>query len=115
MPGQSLAPLMTGGEVEDDHVFIEWNGQHTFSDKGTKLATRDEIARLKDDSVRAVVSPDGWKLCLSDTDRCQLFNLKEDPEERTNLFYTGRHRDVIERLRGRIRDWQKSVGDEAEV
>ncbi len=115
LPGRSLVPVMAGGQPEEGHVFIQWHGEHMFVERGTKLATWEEIARLKDDKVRAVVSPDGWKLCLSDTDKCQLFNLKEDPEERTNLFYSGQHREVIERLTSAIREWQRSVGDEARV
>lgn len=94
LPGQSLVPLIKGGKVAEDHVFIEWNS---------------------DAKIRTVVSPDGWKLCLSKEDKCQLFNLNKDPYETKNLYDSGKHRDVIAGLKEKIRVWQKKVKDEVEV
>ena len=93
LPGQSLIPLLAGGSVSEDHVFIEW----------------------PDPVTRTVVSPDGWKLCLRVEEKCQLFNLKDDPGECTNLFDSGRHQDVISRLAAKIRAWQKTVHDPVDV
>jgi len=81
--------LGVGGSVSEDHVFIEW----------------------PDPVTRTVVSPDGWKLCLRVDEKCQLFNLRDDPGECTNLFDSGRHRDVISRLTAKIRAWQETVDD----
>ncbi|MEA3225212.1 MAG: DUF4976 domain-containing protein, partial [Planctomycetota bacterium] len=94
LPGQSLVPLVEGGQVAEDHVFIEW---------GTEPR------------VRTVVSPDGWKLCLSKEDKCQLFNLSDDPYETTNLYDSGIHEAVIARLTEKIRTWQKKTKDKVEV
>ena len=94
LPGRSLVPLVKGGSAVEDHVFIEW---------GTKPR------------VRTVVSPDGWKLCLSKEDKCQLFNLRDDPHEMTNVYDSGKHEAVIARLTERIRDWQKKTDDNVEV
>lgn len=94
LPGQSLVPLLKGGKVAEDHVFIEWNTEPR---------------------VRTVVSPDGWKMCLSGEDKCQLFNLKKDPYETKNLYDSGKHEDVIARLKQKIRAWQKKVKDNVEV
>jgi choline-sulfatase len=94
LPGQSLIPLVKGGEVAQDHVFIEW---------GTKPR------------IRTVVSPGGWKLCLSREDKCQLFNLRDDPYETTNLCDSGKHEAVIARLTEKIRIWQKKTNDKVEV
>ena len=94
LPGQSLVPLVKGGKVAADHVFIERN-----------TAPR----------VRTVVSPDRWKLCLSKEDKCQLFNLNEDPYETTNLYDSGKHEAVIARLTEKIRTWQKKTKDKVEV
>jgi hypothetical protein len=58
-----------------------------------------------------VITPDGWKLCLSDGDKHQLLNLERDPWETKNLFYSGQHGDVISRLAKKIHDWQKGVAD----
>ena len=101
LPGQSLVPLIRGGKVAEDHAFIEWNRHRAGSE------TEDS-----DDSVRTVIAPDGWKLCLSDKDKSQLFNLNKDPGETTNLFYSGEHRGVIKKLADRIFAWQKKVGDQ---
>jgi hypothetical protein len=99
-------------------VFIEWNpargGFRRFVGD-TKLATRDEIRRLDEERIRTVVSPDGWKLCLSDRDKCQLFHLGKDPGETTNLFDSGRHDDVIKRLTAEIRRWQEKTKDSVEL
>ena len=118
LPGQNLVPLIKGGKVAEDHVFIQWNpgqgsvrrGQHEIG-----VASKEEIARVAKERTRTAISPDGWKLCLSDVDRCQLFNLKSDPGETTNLFDSGRHKDVIDRLARRIRQWQKRTGDRVEL
>ena len=83
--------------------------------KGTKLASKADIERVAKERVRTVVSPDGWKLCLSDVDKSQLFDLNNDPLETKNLFDSGKHQDVIARLTKRIHGWQKSVGDSVKV
>ncbi len=101
LPGQSLVPLFTGSKGGQRDVFIEWN---PYSNKALeKLFTR------------TIISPDGWKLCLSDVDKCQLFNLKEDPGETTNLFDSGRYGNIISRLRSKIYKWQETVDDKVKV
>jgi arylsulfatase A-like enzyme len=100
LQGQSLLPLIKGGKVAEDHVFIEWN-----VGKGPELNA----------AVRTVVSPDGWKLSLFKGDKSQLFNLKKDPGETTNLFDSGRYQDVIDRLTRRIRQWQQKTKDTIEL
>jgi arylsulfatase A-like enzyme len=115
LPGLSLVPELKGDEVLPRDVFIEWNPNSMRAVKGTKLASQEEIADVAQERTRAVVTPDGWKLCLSDRDKCQLFNLSKDPLETTNLFDSGRHQDVIKRLTKKIHGWQQSVGDEVEV
>jgi len=117
-PGQSLVPLIKGGKVGQDHVHIEWNpnsGALKAKKGGTNLASRDQLKRVENEHSRAVISPDGWKLCLSDADKCQLFNLQRDPGETINLFDAGLHGDVIRRLTRRIHQWQESVKDKVGV
>ncbi|MCK4292391.1 MAG: sulfatase-like hydrolase/transferase [Planctomycetes bacterium] len=118
LPGRSLVPLITEGKVFRDHVFIEWNpnsGAIKVKRGGTKLASKEELKRVENEHSRGVISPDGWKLCLSDVDKSQLFNLNEDPGETVNLFDSGRHKDIISRLTKKIRQWQESVQDKVEV
>jgi arylsulfatase A-like enzyme len=117
-PGQSLVPLIKGSHLGQDHVYIEWNpnsGALKIKKGGTSLASKEELKRVGNEHSRAVISPEGWKLCLSDADNCQLFNLKKDPGETINLFDSGLHRDVILRLTGKIHEWQESVNDKLKV
>jgi hypothetical protein len=57
------------------------------------------------ESTRAVISPDGWKLCLRDFDKSELYNLGNDPGERQNLFYRSEGREGIGHLRNAIYAW----------
>ena len=118
LSGKSLVKLMKGQEDKADEVFIQWNpnsGAIRVKRGGTELASKEELKRVENEYSRAVISPDGWKLCLSDVDKSQLFNLSEDPGETTNLFDSGQHKDVIGRLTRRIHAWQETVRDEVEV
>jgi arylsulfatase len=118
LPGRSLVSLIKTGRPVRDHVYIQWNpnsGAISVKKGGTKLASKEEFKRVENESSRAVISPDGWKLCLSDVDKCQLFNLNEDPGETTNLFDSGRHKDFIDRLTKKIHQWQETVNDKAGV
>ena len=116
LPGKSLVPSIRDDRPTNDHVFMEWNPGCGFrAPKQVDFAKAEEIKRVREEHTRAVVSPDGWKLCLSDLDKCQLFNLRADPCERTNLFDSGLHEDVISRLTGEVHAWQESVEDRVEV
>jgi arylsulfatase A-like enzyme len=116
--GQSLVPLIKERQVEQDHVFIEWNpnsGAMKVKKGGTELAPKEELRYLENEYTRTVISPDGWKLCLSNTDKCQLFDLNKDPGETTNLFDSGRHEVTIKKLTEMIHQWQVTVGDKVKV
>ena len=115
LQGNSLVNFLKGGKLPEDYVFIEWNpGQGAIWRKNTfnyTIATKEEVNRIGQEHTRAVISPDGWKLCLSDIDKCQLFNLKTDPGETTNLFDSGKHYNVIAKLTKKIQEWQKETSD----
>ncbi len=118
LPGRSLLPLIAGESIAQDHVFIEWNpnsGAVKVKKGGSELASGEELRRVENERTRAVISPDGWKLCLSDTEKCQLFDLTRDPGETTNLFGSAKYHDTVSRLRDKVHHWQESVGDEARV
>jgi len=117
LPGSSLVPLIEGGEPAEDHVFIEWNpsGLRNITPHSISSVSTEDVERVNSAYTRAAISPGGWKLCLSDRDKSQLFNLSEDPGETTNLFDSGRHGDIISALTGRIHRWQERVKDIAEV
>jgi choline-sulfatase len=96
LQGNSLVPLMNGGKPAEDNVFIEWHPR-----KNSDLNFY----------VRTIISPDGWKLSLFKNDKCQLFDLNNDPYETTNLFDSGKHEDKIRELTKKIQDWQKRTND----
>jgi arylsulfatase A-like enzyme len=113
-PGQSLVSQIQSGRSTPRDVFIQWNpksGALKTRRGGTKLASKEELKRVENESTRTVITPEGWKLCLSDVEKCQLFNLNDDPGETTNLFDSGKHKDVIRQLTKKIRQWQDSVQD----
>jgi arylsulfatase A-like enzyme len=109
LAGRSRAAEIRGESAPAQNVFVQWNinkegdGEKTPSDEASQRAIRERS--------RAVFTPDGWKLSLSDVDRCLLFNRREDPYEQHNLFYRGGHRDVIARLTEEIHAWQQRTGD----
>lgn len=116
LPGKSLVPLMKSPHVAADHVFIQWNGfERSYANYETKPDRPAMPKSLQEIYSRAVVSPDGWKLNLTDCDRHQLFDLRNDPYETRNLYYTDRHQDVIARLTRRIHEWQASIGDKVRL
>jgi len=79
--------------------------------KGTKLAPRRTIKRAMNESTRAVISPEGWKLCLRDQDLNELYNLEADPNEAHNLYYQPDYRAITEQGKRHILSWQRTTGD----
>jgi arylsulfatase A-like enzyme len=50
-----------------------------------------------------------WKLIeFHEDNRCELYNLKQDPEEKQDL--AARHAARVDELRSRIHAWRKDVG-----
>jgi arylsulfatase A-like enzyme len=114
--GKSWAPLLGGEAMAAEIAFLEWSPARTRKvKKRTKLANPEEIQRAMAESTRAAISPDGWKLCLRDTDKNELYNLRADPREEHNLYGNNNQKDVISRLTREIHHWQESVGDSAKV
>ncbi len=109
--GKSLLPLINEEAVPPENVFLEWAPNRTKVKKGTSLARRRLIKRAVEESTRAVVSFDGWKLCLRDKDLNELYNLSEDPLETRNLYENRQYAPVISRLTGEIHRWQESAND----
>ena len=111
MQGKSLVPTLSGGaSLEDNDVFIEWNGFFSsMPDRHLGTAAIDRMNRLP---WRTVVSG-GWKLNLCVGDQCELFDLENDPHEMCNLFDDPAQRDRVRDLAARIRDWQIETDDDA--
>jgi arylsulfatase A-like enzyme len=111
LPGQSLVPLIKGGTVEENDVFVEWGAHFDWNSPTMNNPQAGSEPSETDTRIRTVVTPDGWKLCLADNDKSQLFNLNTDPGETKNLFYEKEHAQTIEKLTKKIKAWQKRAND----
>ncbi len=119
LQGTSLVSHLKGeSKNPPDDVFIEWNPNVRLGSplpRSIPGVTDAQIERVRGASIRTVVTPDGWKLNLCDHDKSQLFSLKNDPYETTNLFYDNRYQDIINRLTTKITDWQSRSNDPTEI
>ena len=113
--GKSRAALVRGETMPAEPVFIEWAPGKEKINKHSTLASKDQVKRALGEFTRAIVTPDGWKLCLRDKDKNELYNLRQDPDERKNLFSDAGQTDTIKRLTDQIHDWQQKVSDTAKV
>lgn len=113
--GKSRAALIRGETMPAEPVFIEWAPGKEKINKQTRLANKDQVKQALAESTRAIVTPDGWKLCLRDKDKNELYNLHEDPDERKNLYSDSSQRDTIKRLTDEIHGWQQRVADTVRV
>jgi arylsulfatase A-like enzyme len=102
LPGRSLARAVNGKKMTPEPAFSIWSSVVKGSEDGEDAGGPN---------FRTVLSPDGWKLTLSDKDKNQLFNLNIDPFELNNLYYKPVSRKTIERLARQIKEWQTSIGD----
>lgn len=109
--GKSRVPLCRGEAMRPENIFIEWSPNRTKVVKGTSLARRGAIKRAIDESTRAIIRPDGWKLCLRDKDLNELYNLNSDPIEAENIYSKREHAAIIAVATGEIRQWQGETGD----
>jgi arylsulfatase A-like enzyme len=115
--GMDRSPVLQGEADLDqpmrDDVFVEWNG---LSWKTGRLFRDSPLPADIWEQVRGpwrtVISQDGWKLNLSPTDRCELYDLNNDPYELTNLFLDPAQADRIHELTERINQWQERTSDE---
>ena len=108
--GRSLLPVLRGEEGEfPDFGVVEWNG---FLQN---MHARDpRFADVLDAQVRCVVTPD-WKLALSPGDRGELYDLRNDPFERRNLFAMRETRGITQELYGMLLKWQEETGDRLRI
>ena len=113
--GKSLLPLVHDETAPLRNVFLEWAPNRTKVIKGSRLARRRMIKRAVEEFTRTLVSPDGWKLCLRDKDLNELYNLRDDPLERRNLYVDGQYTSVISNLRDEIHRWQEVTNDELKL
>ena len=109
--GQSRVGALQGdGSLEEEDVFIEWNGRPQRP--GPPFTTADEATkRMMALPWRTVIAADGWKLNLNSEDQCELYHLDTDPYEQHNRFDEPDQRDRIRALTQRIEAWQERTAD----
>lgn len=117
LQGESLLPVLNGSIKPSRDIFIEWNNKDRDDELNTviKNVTENEIQNAKITFVRTIVTQDRWKLCWSDKDKSQLFDLNKDPYETTNLYYKSGYTDIINQLKEKIRNWQYETKDELKL
>ena len=104
LPGQSLVPLLREERVPQDHVFIQWHGA---------AAVVEAVVRRFSGApnARAVISPEGWKLGIHDSDNDLLFHRERDPLETRNLRYRQEAGAIMGALLKKLEAWQRETGD----
>jgi len=126
LQGKSLRPWMDNPAMtHEETVVIEWNGGNNgLGDvKGTvqipewmtDIASPDEIAAASTDAVRTVITADNWKLSWSPMGCHELYNLKDDPNELTNLYGRSECAGKVAELVNSIVEWQARSADEVEL
>ncbi len=115
LQGQSRASVLRGNQtLEENDVFVEWNGRDARGELTTEDDPNDERECL-DGAWRSVISHEGWKLNLSPVDQCELYDLNADPPEMNNLFDDSKWKDRVRELGRRITRWQERTGDTCEL
>jgi len=102
LQGRTWAPYLQGKEeLPERDVIVEWNGAPW------------PFKEMKDyaQPLRTIVTPEGWKMTLAPEGYGLLYNLKNDPDEGTNLFYRNSSLEVVRTLSERIHLWQLATGD----
>ncbi len=95
--GRNLMPLLTQEPVTDwdNDVYGEYSTHH-------QSRTHMRVYRTAE-----------WKLVMDylNTDRHELFNLKEDPEETTNLYGNSKYEKVVARLERKLLKQMNMIND----
>ncbi len=129
MHGRSLRSAMIDAQsLEEDHVFIEWNGSDSGFGNYDRTADGVMPERLLEgvdgetewaaveDPIRTVISPEGWKLNVSPGGfGSELYNLHDDPGEWCNLIRDKDMDKIVKNLLGRLKEWQERTGDKVKL
>lgn len=110
--GTSRASLMKDPSAPGETIFAEWGGRDNIFKKSKMKPPNPQALR---ESTRAAMAADGWKLCLRDLDKNELYNLREDPHEEHNLYHDAKYKDVIAKLSDEIHRWQERTNDHVQL
>ena len=110
--GTSRAAWMRGEDCDAETVFIQRSPvARPKAKEHTRLADAATVKSALLESTRVAISADGWKLCLRDRDKNELYNLAADPGERQNLYSHRESRTVSSRRTKEIHEWQAKKAD----
>ena len=76
-----------------------------------EVTTREAGLADLADTVRCIVTAEGWKFCLSAAGQHELYDLNDDPGETANLAFRPEHAERCRALAALIREWQFATGD----
>lgn len=117
LPGKSYTRYLEGSS-KPEPVFLQWHAHpsgryNTLMKEG--IITAEEAEKAVNVNTRAVVSPEGYKLCLSDKDKSQLYDLTKDPGETQNVYSDRSYQKQVSSLTRQLESWQESIKDPVEV
>ncbi len=113
--GKSRAAVLHGEPMPAELAHMEWAFKpYKVKSSELKWGKAANQAALHE-TTRAVVSPEGWKLCLRDLDKNELYNLRADPREEHNLYGRAEYNEIVTQLRDKILAWQETVSDTVKV
>ncbi len=114
LQGTSRAGVVAGeSSLADNDVVVEWNPMEFIGGAQVEGFTLEQTQAVDEQTWRTLVSPDGWKLNLCPTDRCELFNLNQDPDELHNLIDDPAQQQRVREMTARVRAWQQRMHDSA--
>ncbi len=119
--GKSLKSAVNAdGDVNlQQDVVIEWTSvREQLNDKGFQANptfSENKMNASLEAPLRTVITADGWKLTYSPIGESELYNLNDDPYERTNLINDPAQKERLAALIDKIRSWQAETGDCAPV
>jgi arylsulfatase A-like enzyme len=117
LPGRSYSRYLEDS-TNPEPVFLQWHTHPSGRyDRLRKegLITSEEAEKAVNVNTRAIVSPEGYKLCVSDKDKSQLYDLNKDPFETQNVYSNVNYRSEVSSLAKQLEDWQESIDDPVEV
>jgi len=119
LPGKSLRRYLDAS-VRPEPVFQQWHAYRStgliqrIADLG--VGSPEDVQRaMAEVNSRAVISPEGYKLSLSDNDVTEFYDLNKDPYEMENAYSDRRYRETIANLTAALEPWQDSIEDTISV
>ncbi len=110
--GKSLVPILNGeDEAGRDHVITSFWMQNV----GAETRIVDDVNRQVRELMPSTVTTKEWSLLYSTKgEAIELYNLKEDPQEKKNVAAIPENRTVVEALHGNLVQLLEQCGTDEE-